>query len=128
MKCAAALIGIAVILAAPAAQAGDCMRANAPGAIAEGRLSQSNFEDAAGNAEKAFILTLPAPTCLAGPDEFDSVASATTIHVYSFDAAVSRSIEQLVGRDVQARGTPFRAHTAHHHAPIVMDVSEIDAL
>ena len=30
--------------------------------------------------------------------------------------------------DVQVRGTPMGAHTAHHHAPIVMDVSEIDAL
>jgi hypothetical protein len=33
-----------------------------------------------------------------------------------------------VGQDVHVRGTPFSAHTAHHHAPIVMEISQIDPL
>jgi hypothetical protein len=32
-----------------------------------------------------------------------------------------------VGRRVAVRGSPFTAHTSHHHAPIVMQVSEIGA-
>jgi hypothetical protein len=128
MRLCFALIVMALTVAASASEAAACMRANEAGEIAEGRLSQGTFEDAAGQPEQAFILTLPAATCLAGPDEFDSVASASTIHIYSFEDAVAESIKRLVGKDVKVRGTPFGAHTAHHHAPIVMEVSEIDEI
>ena len=104
------------------------MQDNQPDQIAEGTLSLGQFEDAAGGAEQAFILTLPVPTCLSGGEADGAVGSTTTIHVYSFDSAVSEVLESLIGRSVQVRGTPFSAHTAHHHAPIVMDVSWIDAI
>jgi len=113
---------------AAAANAAACMQANAKGEIAEGRLSLGQFEDAAGRPEQAFILTLPAATCLSGSDEMDNVEDVETIHIYSFDEPVAAALEQFVGKDVQVRGTPFGAHTAHHHAPIVMDVSEIDEI
>jgi hypothetical protein len=104
------------------------MKANTEGEIAEGRLSLGQFEDAAGRPEQAFILTLPVPTCLSGSDEMDNVEDVETIHVYAFDEATAATIKQFVGKDVQVRGTPFGAHTAHHHAPIVMDIREIDAI
>jgi hypothetical protein len=130
MRLRTALIAIAMIVAAPAAHAAECMQDNQPDQIAEGMLTVGQFEDAAGRPEQAFILVLPAPapTCLGGGDADSAVGSTTTIHIYSFDSAVSDVLKSLVGQSVQVRGTPFGAHTAHHHAPIVMDVSEIDAI
>lgn len=126
MRLRMALLAMAMTVAASASQAAECMHANEAGQIAEGSLSQGTFEDAAGRPEQAFILALPVPICLTGSDEMDNVEEAETIHIYSFDEAILQSIKRLVGRDVQVRGTPFGAHTAHHHAPIVMDISEID--
>ena len=101
------------------------MQDNEADQIAEGRLSRGIFEDAAGRLEQAFILTLPEPACLASDDP---VGSTVTIHIFSLDEAIAGSIEKFVGNDVHVRGTPFGGHTAHHHAPIVMDVSEIDEI
>ena len=128
MRLHAALVALAMTVAASASAAAQCMQDNQPDQIAEGTLSLGQFEDAAGGAEQAFILTLPVPTCLSGGEADGAVGSTTTIHVYSFDSAVSEVLESLIGRSVQVRGTPFSAHTAHHHAPIVMDVSWIDAI
>jgi Domain of unknown function (DUF4431) len=55
------------------------------------------------------------------------VSSAETIHLYSSDEAVARSLKQLVGKKVKVKGNAFGAITAHHHAPIVMESSEIEA-
>lgn len=128
MRRAAWFLTFAMSLGAPVAQAATCMQANGDGEIAEGRLSLGQFEDAAGRPEEAYILNLPLPTCLSGGDEMDNVGNVETIHVYAFDEAISRSLKTLVGKDVHVRGTPFGAHTAHHHAPIVMSISEIDEL
>lgn len=128
MRLHAALVALAMTVAASASAAAQCMQDNQPDQIAEGTLSLGQFEDAAGGAEQAFILTLPVPTCLSGGEADGAVGSTTTIHVYSFDSAVSEVLESLIGRSVQVRGTPFSAHTAHHHAPIVMDVGWIDAI
>ena len=54
----------------------------------------------------------------------DTVESAETIHIYSSDETV---LKQLVGKSVKVKGDPFGAHTAHHHAPIVMEITEIDS-
>jgi Domain of unknown function (DUF4431) len=128
MKPAVLLLALMTVLPATAAQAASCMQSNTAGQIAEGRLSHGQFEDAAGRPEQAFILTLPTETCLAGSDEMDNVEDVKTIHVYASDEAIAATLEGLVGKDVQVRGTPFPAHTAHHHAPVVMDVAEIDGL
>lgn len=128
MKLRLVLLALAMTVGVSATQASECMVDNQGDQIAEGRLSLGQFEDAAGRPEQAFILTLPAPTCLDSTDADNAVDSTTTIHIFSIDEAIAASIEQFVGKDVQVRGTPFGAHTAHHHAPIVMDVSEIDAI
>ena len=93
--------------------------------IAQGRLSLGTFKDAADRPETAYILRLPAPACLDGKDDEDRVAATRTIHVYSSTDPIQKTIRRLVGKTVRVRGKPFAQHTAHHHAPIVMDVSEI---
>jgi hypothetical protein len=103
-----------------------CMEADKPGEIAGGLLQQRTFKDAAGRPESSYILTLPVPTCLKGRDQGDNVSSAQTIQLYSSDNAIDKSIRRFIGKRVMVSGRAFGAATAHHHAPIVMDLSEID--
>jgi hypothetical protein len=128
---AAAMIRACLLALALAAAAGpalaECLDANAEEAVAEGRLSRGTFEDAAGRKETAFILTPSAPACLTGSDESDNVPEADRIHVYASDEAVAKTLPRFVGKAVRVTGRPFGEHTAHHHAPIVMDVSRIEA-
>ena len=128
MKLFPGLIVTTVALMASASDAAECMHANDASEIAEGSLSQKTFEDAAGRPEKAFILTMPVPTCLSGTDESDNVKSSTTIHIYSSNDAVSKTIKKFLGKPVEVHGSAFGAITAHHHAPIVMDISDIDEI
>jgi uncharacterized protein DUF4431 len=125
MRLELAVFALATLIDASAASA-ECLKANQDGEVAEGTLALGTFEDADERPEKAFILTPSTPVCLSGPDEMDKVSSADTIHVYSSDEAVAQSLKQLVGKHVKVTGNSFGAHTAHHHAPIVMEVSEID--
>lgn len=68
---------------------------------------------------------LDEPVCLTGPDEFDRVAKAETLHVAPAEEDLAPHFERLMGKIVVVEGTPFGAHTAHHHAPIVVMVSSI---
>jgi len=43
----------------------------------------------------------------------------------STDEKLQPSFRWLVGKIVTAHGNPFAALAAHHHAPIVIDVTEI---
>jgi hypothetical protein len=127
MRLSTILLVLAMTIVASTSHAAQCMQDDEADQIAEGRLSLGAFEDAAGRPEQAFILTLPVPTCLDSEDAEGAVDSTVTIHIFSLDEALVVSIEKFVGKDVHVRGAPFGA-TAHHHAPIVMDVSEIDAI
>ena len=95
-------------------------------AAATGQLAIGQFKDAADRPETAFILTLGTPACLASQDPDNRVAATTTIHIYASAPALHERIKQLVGRKVAVRGQPFAAHTSHHHAPIVMNISAIE--
>jgi hypothetical protein len=79
-----------------------------------------------GRPETAYILTPPTAQCLKGPNPEDSVKGARTIHVFSSNERVRRRIGRFAGKHVHVRGTLFARHTVHHHAPIVMDITEID--
>lgn len=94
--------------------------------FADGNLTERLFTDAAGRPEPAFILILPDTVCLSGEDEFDDVRDARTIQIYSSDEAVDRSVQRFVGQTVSVRGKAFGAMTVHHHAPIIMDISQIE--
>lgn len=127
MKRFAFALGLLGIVAASPAAAQSCMIANASEQIAEGRLVIKRAQDAAGRPENPYILELPVPACLDGATPDDRVKASGTIHVFSSNPVIHTQIGKLVGRYVLVRGNPFVAHTAHHHAPIVMDLSEIDA-
>jgi hypothetical protein len=119
------LIVMSTVLGASGAGAA-CMK---PDEIADarGRLTIGAFKDADDRPEKAFILRLPRAACLDATSDSDRVGPTRTVHVYSTEGAIRQSIGRLVGRNVLVRGKPFASHTAHHHAPIVMDVSAIRA-
>jgi hypothetical protein len=126
MRLGLAAFAFATLIGGSTASA-ECLTVNQDGQLAEGVLSLGTFEDANDRPEKAYILTLPAPTCLSDSDETDTVSSADTIHIYSSDEAVAQSLKQDVGKKVKVKGSPFGAITAHHHAPIVMEITEIDS-
>lgn len=121
-----ALATVALLLGASSASAQGCMKSNEADQILEGRLALGTFRDAADRPETAYILTLPVPTCLDASDPDERVASAKTVHIFGSNDKVHATIKRFVGRTVLVRGNPFGAHTVHHHAPIVMDVTEID--
>jgi hypothetical protein len=102
-----------------------CMKPDADDQVAAGRLRHTRIVDEGyGRTEDAYILDLAAPACLAGTD-YDDVKSTMTIHVYSMDPGLRKKLKQLTGRQVTVRGSAFGEQTAHHHAPIVMDISDI---
>ncbi len=110
---------------ASASWGAECLRDNVESQSAEGRLSTGKFRDAAGRPEDAMILRLLRATCLRGEDAEDNAEDVRAIHVYAGDAAVQRRLQQAIGKTVRVEGRPFRAHTAHHHAPVVMEVSSV---
>lgn len=113
-----------VFLAPESAYAG-CLQAEQAKTIIEGVVSERTFADANDQPEQAFILTPLVATCLAGDENVDASEQVGEIQIFSSNDQVAQNIKNLVGKDVFVQGTPFGAHTAHHHAPIVMDVSGI---
>ena len=120
-----ALLAAFSIVAVPAASA-KCMKADTE-ASAAGRLTIGKAKDAAGRPERPFILRLSKPACFDSADVEERVNATRTIHVFAANDAVQKSMKGLVGKAVQVRGKPFAPHTAHHHAPIVLEVAKIDA-
>lgn len=116
-----------VFIAALMSQArADCIVAEKADQQAEGRLDQIKFTDEAyERTEIAFILTLRKPACLTGRDEYDNVVSASRIHVFLMDDKILRQLRSNIGKTIRVKGTAFGEQTAHHHAPIVMNVFEI---
>jgi hypothetical protein len=92
---------------------------------AAGVLSIGSVRDAAGRPQRPYILRLSSPACLTASDPEDSVKSTRTVHIFSTDEKVHASIAQFVGKSIEVSGSPFPAHTAHHHAPIVMDITGV---
>lgn len=122
----AALILAVTITVGGSAFADECMRFGAGAERATGELSIGAFQDAADRPESAFILSLSVPACLDADDPEFRVKDSGTIHIFAADDAIQEQIQQLVGKSVRVRGRPFGAHTAHHHAPIVMEVTDIE--
>jgi Domain of unknown function (DUF4431) len=114
---------VLVSLATSAAAA--CLKANAEGQTAQGELTIGRARDAAGRPERPYILRLTSNACLDADDPDDVVKSTRTIHVFPAQEKLQLTFRRLVGKPVAVRGSPFIAHTSHHHAPIVMQVSEI---
>jgi hypothetical protein len=114
-----------LLFVAPLSAYAGCLKSEQAKTIIEGVLSERTFTDANDQPEQAFILTPLVPTCLAGDDNVDESEKVGEIQIFSSDDAVAQTIKSHVGEDVFVQGTPFGAHTAHHHAPIVMDIAGI---
>jgi hypothetical protein len=104
-----------------------CLQANVDDQVAQGVLTIGRAQDAAGRPERPYILQLQGTACLDAKDAEDRIKSTRTIHVYPANEALEPTFRRLVGRTVVVRGNPFPQMTAHHHAPIVMQVTKIDA-
>jgi hypothetical protein len=113
-----------VVIGTPATA--ECLKANVEGQSAAGQLTIVRAHDAAGRPERPYILRLAASSCLDADDPDDVVKSTRTIHVFPADEKLQPAFRRLVGKMVVVRGNPFPQLTAHHHAPIVMQVTEID--
>ena len=108
------LLGLMLALTVPGvAQAGDCVRANEDGAIAEGRLIER---------DDAIILKLPKAMCLEGPEDSDSVRQARKFTSTRSNDGTQETLRKLIGKDVHLEGSFMGAMTQHHKAPIVMQV------
>jgi hypothetical protein len=89
-----------------------------------GKLDLVEAEDANGQKEKPFVITLDRPACLPAGNDAKETAE---IQVYSPDPALQQQLQAAVGKTVAVTGEGFTAHTAHHHRPIVVDVKRISA-
>jgi hypothetical protein len=118
-------IALTLLVLAPASAYAVCLQSGQATTIIEGVLSEGTFTDANDQPEQAFILTPLMPTCLAGDDNIDESEKVGKIQIFSSNGQMAQSIKNFVGKDVFVQGAPFGAHTAHHHAPIVMDISGI---
>jgi hypothetical protein len=118
-------IALTLLVLAPASAYAVCLQAGQATTIIEGVLSEGTFTDANDQPEQAFILTPLMPTCLAGDDNIDESEQVGKIQIFSSNDQLAQSIKYFVGMDVFVQGAPFGADTAHHHAPIVMDISGI---
>lgn len=116
---------LSFLLFAPASAFAVCLHAQQSTTIIEGVLSEGTFTDANGQPEKAFILTPLLPTCLIGDENIDEGTQVGMVQIFSSNDQLAQSLKNFVGKDVFVQGTPFGAHTAHHHAPIVMDITGI---
>jgi len=118
-------ITLSFLLFAPASAFAVCLQSGQATTIIEGVLSEGTFADANNQPEKAFILTPLLPTCLLGDENIDAGTQVGTVQIFSSNDQVAQAIKNFVGKDVFVQGTPLGAHTAHHHAPIVMDITGI---
>jgi hypothetical protein len=120
---------LAIVLALTSSGAQACMSTQSKQEIIEGHLLLRSFKDGAGRPEQAYMVRPGTPECLDVPDEpQNSVKGVRAIQIFSSNSGTARRIRQFVGKDVQVRGTVFRARTVHHHAPILMDVIDIDEI
>jgi hypothetical protein len=126
MRIARCLAAAGIMLALGIMPADACMSDTADAEV-EGTLTIARARDAAGRPQRPYILRLAAPACLSASEPEDSVKSTGTIHVFASDEKLHARLARLVGKKVSVRGRPFPAHTAHHHAPIVMEIAAIDA-
>jgi len=129
-RSAAAVLGAAASLLMAATAEAACLKANTPDQTAEGRLTsvRISIPDYGLKNEQAYILRLKTDACLDGTDEHDKVDHTNRIHVYATDDAMRKKLRAAVGKQVRVSGSPFGEETLHHHAPIVMGLSNIETL
>ena len=115
-----------VPLASPAVA--ECLKSNVEGQSAQGQLAIGRARDAAGRPETPCISFASPQIPVSMP------ATATTLSgervrfiLFPADENMRRTFRLLAGKAVAVRGRPSIAYSAHHHARIVMHVTEINA-
>jgi hypothetical protein len=121
------LVFFALMPLAPSSAVGECLKSNVEGQSTKGQLAIGRARDAAGRPETPYILRLASNACLDADNRGQAVRSARTIHMFPADENMRRTFRLLAGKTVVVRGSPSIAPTAHHHARIVMHVTEINA-
>jgi hypothetical protein len=94
-----------------------------------------NYEDVrqGDRPEPAYILRLDQPVCATGDEFLDGNKKIDRVQIYpgkesSTSQNLPKEMRRMVGRRVSVEGkSPFGAHTAHHHAPLLLPIGRIAA-
>jgi len=127
MVALAAALAVAVGFSAHVGAQGTCLRAGQADSVVIGVLDEAQFTDASGRRGSALILSVARPVCLSGSDPDDNVKPSARVHVFSSDEALHKRLQGAVGGRLRLKGEAFLAHTVHHRAPVVFNVSAIEA-
>ena len=127
-----ALVLMALLASPPPDAAGhECLRYGPEAVSITGRLARHIFYGEPGfgedpkhdEKESGFYLELSVPVCtVAGGDDIDRPISGVRRVQLVLDSAGYARLRPFLGQRVTLRGTLFGAITAHHHAPILLDV------
>jgi hypothetical protein len=127
------MLVLAALLAAAAPTSGclDVRGGNAPVAL-EGRLERATFsmrDIGNGQPEREYILILSRPICIDDGGEFaDPRQRFRQVQLFTSNGRLWPRLRAGVGHRIRIRGAGFAAQTAHHHAPLVVDISAIATL
>ena len=77
-------------------------------------------------AESAYILELPERFCLQDGIFLEPGTHFDRAHLFSTDRLITGSLSEYVGHTVRVRGDGFASITGHHHAPLVIEVREVE--
>jgi uncharacterized protein DUF4431 len=81
-------------------------------------------------AESFWLIKLASPICVA-QDKADPLINTAKRNVRRVQLVVNEKMykqyRKLVGRKVVATGTLFGEHTGHHHTPVLLTVSKLEA-
>ena len=81
--------------------------------------------------EPTYILRLDDPVCVTGDDDLEPNEKVDRIQVFPEYSAtenkeLSKELRRLVGKRVRVEGKrAFGAHTGHHHAPLLLPISQV---
>jgi hypothetical protein len=124
------MLALAALLAG-AAPASHCLDVhNGAGLVSfDGRLERRVFvtpDVGDGRPERDYILILPRPICIDdGGDFADPNQRFVQVQLYTGTDALWPRLCAAVGHRVHITGIGFAGQTAHHHAPLVVDVSSV---
>lgn len=126
---------LALVLAAAAGtpSAPNCLDGrNGDAAVTlNGRLERPTFatpDVGNGRPERAFILILERRICIDDGGQFADLNNRfNRVQLYSPNPRLNARLRASVGHRIRITGRGFAAHTAHHHADLVVEVTAISA-
>ena len=78
--------------------------------------------------EPTYILVLKRNICIEDGGQFaDPTQMFNSVQVYTTHDSLWPKFKKLKGKQVTVSGSGFAAHTGHHHAPLVLEVTSIAA-